>query len=149
MEGWFGEPSYAARLGSQVLSQNNICQNHINPLVKMIFTHIKKFSPLTARDHEGRTCLHLAAANDSLPAVTALLKCKVRLLNYFLPDPKQSGELLWGMRRCSCQLMFSFAPTPRLPLCMLHQIRRTLKDFIRICDNLVNDKKKYRHERRQ
>ena len=35
-------------------------------------------SPVSARDHEGRTCLHLAAANDSLPAVTAILKYEVK-----------------------------------------------------------------------
>jgi ankyrin repeat protein len=34
-------------------------------------------SPALARDHEGRTCLHLAASNDSVAAVTALLECKV------------------------------------------------------------------------
>ena len=31
----------------------------------------------TARDQEGRTCLHLAANNDSVPAVKLLLENKV------------------------------------------------------------------------
>jgi ankyrin repeat protein len=35
-----------------------------------------------ARDHEWRTCLHLAANNDSVPAVKLLLEYKVILFSY-------------------------------------------------------------------
>ena len=39
-------------------------------------------SPVTSRDHEGRTCLHLAASNDSVAAVTTLLDLKVTFASF-------------------------------------------------------------------
>ena len=50
------------------------------PIDGVLIATFSILSPVSARDHEGRTCLHLAAANDSLPAVTAILKYEVKLL---------------------------------------------------------------------
>ena len=45
-----------------------------------------------ARDHEWRTCLHLAANNDSVPAVKLLLKYKVNYLSYFVKFPTDGNH---------------------------------------------------------
>ena len=69
------------------------------PIDGVLIATFSILSPVSARDHEGRTCLHLAAANDSLPAVTTILKYEVKLLrekiNFFARQRYERAKGQW------------------------------------------------------